>query len=184
MSTGLKVLVIVGAALGVLVIVGILAAVAIPVFLNQRAKAQAAATTISLPAQMLGLTQLHDARSLQMEQQLRQQPGQPHVGVYGMQGSLRAAVTISKRAMSPADRRSFLAGAESEDVPNAGSLSWSDVGPGRLGGVMQCATATKLPFSICVFADAGAFGTITLFGPYTGRADVALALRESIEHRS
>lgn len=48
MSTGAKVLVGVVCAVTVLVMVGVLAVIAVPVFLNQRAKATAAATTLAL----------------------------------------------------------------------------------------------------------------------------------------
>jgi hypothetical protein len=176
--------VIVACIVGSFIVVGILAAIAIPVFLNQRAKSEAAATTVSIPEQAAGLTRLHDARALQLEQQLRNQPGPPEVGVYGAGTSIRAAVAVTRHSMTSRDVNEFLAGAEgSFHHQGLGQVAFSDVDPGRLGGTMRC-SATASTFSVCVFADHGAYGTVTLFGAMTGHNEVAKAVREAVEHRS
>ena len=185
MSGGLKVLIGLGIAVGSFVLVGILAAIAIPVFLNQRAKSVAAATTVSIPTQVVGLTRLSDARSLELEQQLKNQPGQPEAGVYGVQGSVRAAVTVSRHAMSTVDINSFLSGAESNfQNKGLGAVSFADVNAGHLGGVMRCATVTLPHVTVCMFADHGAYGTVILYGPAAGQSGTARSVREAVEHRA
>jgi hypothetical protein len=184
MSGGLKVLIGVGIAVGSFVLLGILAAIAIPVFLNQRAKGEAAATTVTIPAQVVGLSRLTDAQSLRLEQQLKNQPGQPQVGVYGVQGSVRAAVAVSRHAMTTADINSFLSGAESSFQNKGVAVSFSDAPTGHFGGVMRCATVAVPHVTVCLFADHGAYGTVSLYGPSAGRSDTALAVREAVEHRA
>jgi hypothetical protein len=185
MSVGMKVLIAIASVIGGFILLGILAAIAIPVFLNQRAKAEAAATSVSIPTQVVGLARLTDARSLQVEQQLRQQPGQPAVGVYGVNGSVRATVAVSRQAMSGADDAAFLQGAERGfQNQGVGQVFFTAVDAGRLRGLMRCATVVSPQFSVCVFADHGAFGSISLYGSLTGRTDVALSIREAVEHRS
>lgn len=180
----LKALIVVSIVVGTIIVMGILAAIAIPVFLEQRAKSEAAATTVAIPDQLLDLTRLHDARAVQLEQQLRSQPGNPEAGVYGVAGSVRATVSVKRQRMSSGDERDFMTGAESSfQNQGVGHVIFSDADPGRLGGFMRCATVSSPTFSVCLFADHGAYGSITLFGDRAGRDDVAVSVREAVEHR-
>jgi hypothetical protein len=181
MSGGVLAALIAGTALAAILVVGILAAVAIPTFLQQRAKAEAANTTVVMPEQVVGLTRLHDARSLQLEQQLRAQTGLASVAVYGESGEISVAVAVDKHLMSDGDLRNFLAGVDQGSQGRV--VHVTDVSPGRLGGVMRCATSTTSQFSICMFADHGAYGSIVLSGKLIGRTDTAVAIREAVEHR-
>jgi type II secretory pathway pseudopilin PulG len=174
--------------LGTLVIVGILAAVAIPVILNQRAKSEAARITVAAPAKVAGWSRLTDAASLELEQQLISTPGPgTHVaGVYGTGGLKRAFFTASHAQLSFADRRGFLAGAENgaARTPEFTQVAFFDSDPGPLGGSMRCATLTANRVTVCLFADAGAYGTVTVFGPVDQGPISARTMREAVEHRA
>ena len=175
---------IAAAAFGAVLLVGILAAVAIPVFLQARDRAQAANTSVVMPEQVVGLSRLHDTRSLQMEEQLRAQPGNPVVGVFGSAGSVRAAVAVTRHSMSSQDQRDYFAGAETAwQSQGTSQMTFTPVDPGSLGGAMRCGTAQSQQFTICLFVDPGAFGTITLFGELAGSTDTPVAIREAVEHR-
>lgn len=178
MSGAVLAALIAGTALAVIVVIGILAAIAIPVFLDQRNKAAAAHTSVVIPEQVVGLSRMHDARSQQLEEQLRAQPGTPEVGIYGVDGSVRAAVAVTRHAMTSSDERNFFAGAE-----GSSEVAYAPAATGSLGGTMRCGTAPTRQFSVCLFVDRGAFGSITLFGELVGRTDTSVAIREAVEHR-
>jgi len=179
-----RALIALGAAMLLLTVIGIVAAVAIPVFLNQRGKAAAAGTTVQMPGRAVGLVRLTDATSLRYEQQLLQVPTPgPHLAaVYGTAtGQRRALVLAGKAAMSRQDQAAFLAG-EERGVANTVPLRFHDVAPGKLGGSMRCGEAPERQLTICLFIDAGAYGTIDLLGSLRDTR-TAVALREQVEHR-
>ncbi|MDP9182512.1 MAG: hypothetical protein M3P04_07025, partial [Actinomycetota bacterium] len=115
MPTALKVLLGLAIGLGALVVIGILAAIAIPVFLDQRAKAEAAHTTVSVPGQVLGMPHLTDRISAEGERGMEGLPGPgDHVaGVYGT-GSVRVLVGVGQYHLTQRDQREFLDSARSE----------------------------------------------------------------------
>lgn len=175
-----KVLLFVGAAFLLLIV----AAVAIPVFLHQRAKATAARTTVQMPATAAGLVRLTDATSLRYEQHLLQAPtpGRHVAAVYGTAaGERRALVLAGTAAMTQQDQAEFLAGAErgaSKSLP----VPFKDVAPGKLGGSMRCGDDPSLQLAICVFADGGAYGAVDLLGSERDSTR-AVEIREQVEHR-
>ena len=181
MSTGLKVLIGVGIALGSLIIVGILAAIAIPVFLNQRAKAEAAAVHVAIPESAAGLQRLHTETASSIEQTLMQPgtPGTHYAAVYGTGGRMVASVGISTHTMLPGDRKAFLRGAK-EGTSSGFVGSFAPVDAGKLGGDFQCASAGKAGV-ICLFADAGSYGVVTVNRDYTTGVAMARQIREAVE---
>lgn len=183
MSTGIKVLIGAAIALGALVIVGILAAIAIPVFLNQRAKAEAAAVHVSMPESAAGLERLHGEVADRVEQELMQPgtPGTHYAAVYGTGGRMVAAIGISTHVMRPGDRDAFLRGAKSgTSFGFVGSFARVDAG--KLGGDFECASAGPTGV-ICLFTDPGAYGVVTVNRDYSAGVTLARQLRESVERR-
>jgi hypothetical protein len=186
-SGGSRALIIVAAVVGTVIVVGILAAIAIPVFLNQRAKAEAARITVSAPATVGGWTRLTDPTSRAIEQQLLAAPGPGTrvAGVYGSGGRKQAFFSAGHVAMSFADRRDFLAGAESGAARSTelGGAVFIDADPGVLGGRMRCTSLATGNVTVCLFADAGAYGSVTVFGSVNQGVTLARTVREAVEHR-
>ena len=185
MSTGVKVLIGVAIALGSIVVFGILAAIAIPVFLDQRAKGTAAQTTVSMPPTAAGLTLRTDAASQQLAEQLSVSslPGNHLVGAYGGTTRPEALVTITKHYLSAADQNAYLAGAERGAQQSSGSpVQFEDIDAGALGGEVRC--SSRATVTICFFADAGAYGSAVVLGiPERGTLLVP-QLRAAVEHRT
>jgi hypothetical protein len=175
-STATKVLIGLAIALGSLVVLGILTAIAIPVYLHQRDKAEAARTVVSVPDTLVGYPRMSGDIATQIEQQLKAAPGPGDhlVAVYGTTLPV-VAVSVTKQAMTPADQRAFLRGVEStSDVP----LSERD--PGAYGGTLTCGTERSA--TLCVFADSGAYGAVMVFDSDDPMTTVREA-RAAIEHR-
>jgi hypothetical protein len=186
MSTGTKVAIAVACAVGGLVILGILAAIAIPVFLDQRAKAAAAGITVTIPETIGGYDRLHDASATALERQLLSPdtPGHGTAAVYGTNGHIAASVSIWTHPMTSRARAQFLAGAERGAATQGdGKLSaFTDADPGSLGGQMRCAQLSNV-VTLCMFADAGAYGSLMVGQPLTSGAAFAVQMREAVEHR-
>jgi len=113
-------------------------------------------------------------------------PGDRVAGVYGSGGKTRVFFTAGHTAMSFSDRRGFLAGAEEGALrsPEFAGAVFSATDPGRLGGTMRCASLVGSQVTACVFADAGAYGVVTVFGPVDQGQSLARTVREAVEHRS
>lgn len=184
MTTATKV--VIGVACGVagLLVIGILAAIVIPVFLNQRAKAQAAATTLSLPATIGSRTQLTDSSSTAFAANLAAAlPSGSQVTVYGAPGDPSLILYVYPKFLPGPAQSAFLAGiaqdAQSEGLPMHQVDSGALGGQGRCGAVDQTTGGTH-----CVFVDAaGAVGVIVRGTGAAGELE-AVAIREQVEHRS
>lgn len=185
MSVGVKILIGVGILMSSFVMIGILAAIAIPVFLEQRAKGVAAQTMVEIPSVAAGLPLRVDAVNDRLAQSLRDisLPGEHLAGAYGGRTQAEAIVGITKQRMSPADQRDYLAGSENAVAEgSADGALFGDVAPGSLGGRLRCSSAPTR--TICLFVDAGAYGSVVVFGtPERGQA-LARDLRAAVEHRS
>lgn len=183
-----RVLLWLAVAVGAIVVLGVLAAVAIPVFLDQRATGEAGRTSVSAPATVAGWSRLTDPASLALEKQLVSvsTPGVHVAGVYGTDGRPHAFFGASHAAMSFRDRRDFLAGAEAgaQRSPETAGAVFSDSDPGRLGGTMRCATLVRTEATVCFFADAGAYGMVTVFAVGEQGQGHVRTLREAVERRS
>jgi len=172
-------------AFGALFVVGILAAIAIPVFLNERAQGRAAGTTVSTPEAALGWVRSDSTNSQQFVRRMlaAPMPGEKFAAVYETPtGQRRAALLVAKVGIAPAERAAFLRGARDSETRD-GASSFRDVEPGPLGGVMQCGSIRGAGVTVCNFADEAVVGTITLLGTSEGDA-LAVQLREAVEHRS
>lgn len=167
---------------GVAVFVGIafLAAIAIPVFLNQRDLAER--TAVAAPETLLGMPRLTDPVSTAAAKQVLMEsgPGSHVSGVYGI-GESRIIVGASKHAMSASDEEQFLAGAVSEAQTQGVTLQ--DVEPGALGGTMRCGESTQLPMTLCFFVDAGSYGIVGVVGS-DDATSTATSAREAFVHRT
>lgn len=182
MSTGVKVLIGLASGALVLVMVGIMAAIAIPVFLNQRAKAEAAATTLTLPAAIGDRVRLTDQASQDVAQKLlASMPKNTKIAVYGAVGDPSLIVYAYPEFLSAPEQTVFVAGV-AKGAADAGA-SMHEVDPGRLGGAARCGDIGG-GTTHCVFADsAGAVGVLVR-GAGAAVEYEAVSIREQVEHRA
>lgn len=177
-------MVLIGVACGflVLILVGIMVAIAIPVYLNQHAKSTAAATTLALPAQVGTLVKLTDPASLSVASQLSATlPKGYQVGVYGNPGHQRLIVYVYPRFLPPGADAAFVASSAEGAASNG--ISMHVVDPGSLGGKARCGELPGQAATQCVFADsAGAVGVL-LGGTGPAAESEAVAIREQVEQR-
>jgi hypothetical protein len=175
-STASKVLIGLAIALGSLVLLGILAAIAIPVVLDQRGKSAAARTVVGVPDTLVGYPRMSGDIATQIEQHLKSAPGPgDHLAaVYGT--TLPAvAVSVTKQYMNPAQQRAFLRG-----VRSTSDVTLSERDPGVYGGTLECGTERSA--TLCVFVDSAAYGAVIVFDGDDPEATVRQA-RAAIEHR-
>jgi hypothetical protein len=175
-------LIVAAAVLVTLVVMGILAAIAIPVFLNQRAKAAAAAVSVELPATFQGMPQVHDQLSAAVEDPFLNAPAPGrHVAATYAQGSNRVTVAVGTYRLSPADQRNYLAGAEGAMLEAVPSLEFAPVATGRYRGTFECArlAGRTRDVTTCFWADAGSYGLIQVYGQ--GGVPLAREVRAAVE---
>lgn len=136
---------------GGLVFVMVLAAVAIPVFLNQRAKATAAATTVTLPETLEGLQRLRTPEAeAAVRAQLDSMPtellkdAQGAAYTDGDQRTIFVQIARFRRVAEPGDVDDVINGFHhgvTSDLPAGVTTSeWRDRASGLLGGRISCAT--------------------------------------------
>lgn len=183
MSTGVKVLIGLAAGALVLVIVGIMTAIAIPVFLNQRAKATAAGTTMTLPATIGARQQLSDQASTDLARQLlAEMPQGTKLAVYGAPGDPSLVVYLYRQYLPAHEDAAFVAGV-AKGAANAG-VTMHEADPGRLGGAARCGAVVGGGATHCVYADtAGAVGVVVR-GEGAAAEYEAVSVREQVEHRA
>jgi hypothetical protein len=151
-----------------LVILGILAAIAIPVFLNQRAKSQWQATSVALPGSFAGLDRLSGTKVDALIKTMAQPPIEAKdVGAYGTLGpdivvvvaiKSPAAMTEAHQALERAD---FFKGLETTGYA---LTKLNDAGP--LGGWFGCTPVApaKPTVTICMATDQGSIFS-AIMGP-------------------
>jgi Protein of unknown function (DUF2510) len=190
---GSSVLVKVLIGLGIGLFVLIAAAVAIPVALNQHAKALSARTSIAMPNSIDGMTKKSDADAQSLDDYYDKNlpAGFPHLaGIYQQDsdGSPGALLVIVKHALSSAQLSRALQSMEHGFRQSASSDitigEFRNVDAGSLGGKMQCANVAYASDqgTVCAFADEAAFGIIATYQPNDHA--VVLTLRSGIELRS
>lgn len=162
-----------------IVVMGVLAAVAIPVFLHERDLARR--TAVAAPDEVMGMPRLDDAASAAAQSRMQQLPGPgDHVaGVYGT-GDVRVVVGAARYHLSSDDQDGYLTSSSSEATEQGVALV--DVEPGRLGGTLRC--GTKAPMTICVFADGGSYGVVVVTGPAQDPYGTARGAREAFVRRT
>lgn len=180
-SSGRSLLIGLLAAFATLVVVGVLAAIAIPVFLQQRDLSRR--TTLSVPDQVMGIPRSTDAVGAASEARMQALPGPgDHVaGAYGT-GTTRVLVGVARYHMGPEAQAAYLRDAEKEATSQAVQLH--GVAAGRLGGSMRCGASTVAPLTLCVFVDGGSYGVVVVTGAGTDPTGTARAAREAFVHRT
>ncbi len=168
-------------AFGALVMVGMLAAVVIPQFLDGRDLSRI--TAVSAPDSVLGMPRLTDAVSAAAQERLLGLPGPgDHVaGVYGVE-QVRLLVGAARYRLGPAERRDFLEGASAEVGKNGMALH--EVDAGALGGTFRCGTQTDGLMTLCVFVDGGSYGLVVLTGGSDDDVGTARSAREAFVRRT
>jgi hypothetical protein len=183
--------------LGVLVVL-ILAAVAIPVFLHQRAQADLSATSVSLPPALAGMTEVDDPAT---KQQIADTVGS--IDTCSCTGPLLMTVYVDNigthRVVVAAGKFSSAASASVQQsfsanmwvgIRDSAAEEGATVGPvveadaGRLGGTMSCAPITAdATGRVCVSVDRTSFVMMMEFGP-TIDPTLPVIVRESVVHRT
>ena len=190
-STASRVLIALAITVAAFVGIGILAAIAIPVFLSQRDKA--AARNVVLPAMLLEQQKVTDDASLnadtaaQITSMQQDLPGitQAQAAYYGQGGQPLFAVTAAKLPEQPtaADRQAFF---RATGVRNDMTLTTEGSGP--YGGSMQCGETTAsggAALTMCVSLDSAA--VIVVISTGTSESDLATLTRQiigSVEQKS
>jgi type II secretory pathway pseudopilin PulG len=180
-----------------LVVLGILAAVAIPVFLNQRDKATVAATSVSMPTQINAMsTSTNAALRAQVQNLFSSIPGctcfDPPVSSILTDSSNTHAIIVGAAKVNTRfnadDRaefvRSFWVSARGSAGAAIGEATNRDTG--RLGGTMSCAPlAGGAIGQVCVAVDAGSFFfVVDTYRSGTVDPELPVAAREAIVHRT
>ena len=176
---------------GGLVMVLVLAAVAIPVFLNQRNKSAAAGYTVSTPDQVDGFSRSTVGRAktaidATMGSLSPAEAARTTALVYtDSSGTIRVLVVVEKRVVPVGQVDDAIAGEEHGFGQSTGtSLRFDPVSTGSLGGQMECSVMDARR-SVCMFANAGSFGSVILANPQGGEAGAAaLRVLQAVLHRS
>jgi hypothetical protein len=183
--------VLVSVVVGTLV-VGLLAAIAVPVFLHQRADSLAAATTVSLPPSIENLSRVTgpDADSMLIAV-MNQYPDPPPLlqgAVYSDRDRHTLVVFTMKwtEALDADYRRGVIARFEAGVHRQPAGVHASDAADrdaGRLGGRMSCVTLTGTSIGqACVAVDPAAIVVVYDFSPSLD-TDLPRRAREAVEHR-
>jgi hypothetical protein len=183
--------VLIGLAIAVLGIigVGILAAIAIPVFLNQRDKP--VPVTLVLPQTLEGSPQLNSASFQQLESNAESTVfpantvfSDPQAAVYGNAGAPSFVIMAAKITSRPtaSDRTSYW-----NAIARSGSdkqITLTKVPPGALGGTTECGLANSdVPFEVCFSLDnSAAVYVIVYTSDLVQGTLLAQKLREDVEH--
>jgi hypothetical protein len=184
-SRAVTALVAAAVAVACLVVVGIGAAIAIPVFLSQRMKAEWRSTTITLPETFDGGTRTEVPASL-VPQLPSEVASQLHIAFYrtGAGATILVAAAKAPEPLSAEDqvtaRREVLAG-----VAGTGSgvtLSLTETDAGELGGWFGCGTPSTGRGSACLATDSSGLVMVLLEGSPDPVAD-ARRMREAVVHR-
>jgi hypothetical protein len=185
LSTGAKVAIGLAIAAGSFVVICILAAIAIPVFLNQQAKAIAARTSVSLPDTVGGDPRLPESAQVGVRSLAAQIPAEGHAqaAVYGRGTTATVVVIVGSHALNAKDQSDYLAAVDDSEAKNAGVVE-AKVPAGPLGGTVQCGASPDGRRTDCAFVDAGAFGVIDVLGTGPDAQRRVLSIRSEVEHRS
>ena len=184
------------AAGGVLTLL-IMAAVAIPVFLQQQARAVLGSTSVSLPPAVAGLPQVDDPA---IRQQLAAQAAAiPTCGcteplmltLYQDQAGTHRIVVMAGKFTRPASASAQRSISDQTWLGlrdgAAGTVTFGppvDVDPGLLGGRVSCAPITAgTTGRACVSVDGASLVTMMEFAPTITDPTVPVSVREAVVHR-
>lgn len=190
--TGVKVVIgLVGTA-SALVIIGIIAAIAIPVFLNDRAQQTFDDTSIAMPQSVAGYTQIQTAQARGIVDTMLKDVGNGSYtdamgGVFNdAQG--RPAIVMALKGDEPATEghldalTDVFAGLQTS---GAQLSSVAPISPGSLGGQLQCGVGSIDGQSMraCAGVDVAAASVMVFFDPNVTDQTV-VAMREAVVVRS
>jgi hypothetical protein len=175
-----------------LVVLSILAAVAVPVFLNQRAKAVYQATTMQFPGAVDGLTRNAADPTAERLAAAVQRQADAQQGLFVMRGAAYGDATSGSidyvitghatRSLTMLEQTSIRLGMVNASGKQGAALTTEP--PGRLGGDFRCA-ATGQKGTMCFATDpAGIVVIVIVGGDQAGQVDRARQIREAVELRS
>jgi hypothetical protein len=181
-STGLTVLVVAAVVVTSIVVMGIISAIAIPVFLAQSMRSEWRATTYVLPESFDGMDRTEVPPAM-VPDVAGQVTGPIQVAYY--QRGTTAYFVVAAKGKEPlttedqlSARRGFVGGMAQNGV----SLSLTEQDAGRLGGWFGCGTHTATGATACLATDHAGIVMVVA----TGSADPAgeaRKLREAVEKR-
>lgn len=169
------------ATLGAIVLVGVLAAIAVPVYLERQDLSRT--TTVTAPEEVLGMPSLTDEASETARGELLAIPGPgDHVsGVYGADG-VSVMVGAAHYRMRPNDQADFLRSSVREGETEG--VTFRDIDAGALGGTMRCGESADPAMTLCVFVDGGSYGVVVVTGPSEDPTGLARSAREAFVRRT
>jgi hypothetical protein len=171
-----------GPVLGGLLVLAVLAAVAVPVAVDQRNKGIYRRTTVSLPVSVRGATQMSGGGIETVLAKMTDELPTPGLAaVYGTGYTPRYVVAVAKHRMTRGERKGFWSDAEDGGADGA-RLTLRKVSPGPLGGDMRCAFPTPRT-ALCGFVDAGAYGAMMVLDEADAEG-AAREIRAALEHRT
>jgi hypothetical protein len=166
------------------------AAVAIPVFINQHAKAEWQATTVTLPASIAGHDRLtgRDAKSV-IKAMVSDSVTAKDIGIYGTVGP-DVIIVIAMKSEDPmssqrqeAERAEFTKGfGEGFGEGKALTMKHED-DSGKLGGWFGCGSATA-EMHVCLATDKSSMFSVIMGPGITNSTQIGLRAREATVSRS
>ena len=181
----------------VIFVLAALAAIAIPTFLNERNKAAAAATTVTLPDAVDGLERLRTAEAdATIEAQLNSLPtdllkdAQGAAYSDGDTHTVWVQVARFNRVVNPSDVDEaivgFQKGVASDLPPGVTATERQDRPSGPLGGRISCTTLSgETTGQICVAVDSATMLVVVDVAPSSSiDPDLPRRVREAVVHRT
>jgi hypothetical protein len=173
------------------VVLGVVAVVAVPVFLAQRGKATYQATRLVLPSAVEGLPRNTALKVAGITKQVQVDSDATMPGVftvsgmgYGSTGQGRAAIVVVAAAKRPltADEQATLRHGTIAQMARQGEKITAE-SPGRLGGSFDC--LVRGSSTTCIALDPAGLFTITVgHGNAKTQVETARRIRESVELRA
>jgi hypothetical protein len=175
------------AVVGSFVVLSVLVAVAVPVFLSQRAKAHVAATRIVLPDTVLGLPRQRDFEASHEAQLLAQAPAGAQLAVYaGPGGSPALFVVVVKGTLphSAADQAQFWSSFERslQQEDGMAGVQLVDRSTGAYGGRFACGSTSGR--TVCAATDDVVQFSVLANGAVPGGTDAVASVRAQVEHQT
>jgi hypothetical protein len=179
------VLIVIAGSLAALMVILVLLAIAIPVFLNQRHKAQAASYSVVSPRVIDGFTPDLRAAAIDFERSTiarlpAAEAARTTVLVYNDSTGRVLNIVVVHEAVLPGRVDTVVRGEQQGLERSTGrSYAFAEVAPGALGGAMRCASV-RAGVTTCLFADQGTYGSVSV--PMIGAegVDEARRVREAV----
>lgn len=151
-------------------VIGILAAIAIPVFISQHSKAQWQSTTVALPDSFAGVDRGTDKKSLAVAKTFAEgQVTADNVGIYGASGPRVMVIVAIKLPTSMSSVEQAVERKEYEGAFAASGLKLvlnAEDDPGPLGGWLGCGS-TSQGVRVCLATDSASMVSM-ISGPEAG----------------